>query len=125
MTLILTTSLQTNRVEVFDSGIAETARDFWRCNDSRNGMAIAHGFAQRDYVRYNVLAVQLKGPHVSADPSETDLNLIRNTDSSRFAHVSIRSIHSIIFVFSIIFIIYVFILALYPPVTCICMYMIK
>lgn len=49
--------LQTNRVEVFDSSIAKTTRDFWRCNDGRNGMTVAHGLAQRDYIWHNVLAI--------------------------------------------------------------------
>lgn len=55
--LRLIASLQTNRVEVFDSSIAEAARDFWRRNDGRNGMTVAHGLAQRDYIRHNVLTV--------------------------------------------------------------------
>lgn len=86
---MLITSFQTNRIEVFDARIAKTTRDFWRRNDGRNRMTVAHGLAQRNYVRDNVFAIQLKGPHVSADSSKTDLNFIRNTDSSCFAYVPI------------------------------------
>lgn len=81
--------LITNRVEIFDSSVAETACDFRRCDDRRNGMSVAHGLAHSDYVWNNVLAVQLKRPHVSADSTETDLNLIRNADSSGFTYVSV------------------------------------
>ncbi|EZA53002.1 hypothetical protein X777_07180 [Ooceraea biroi] len=81
---------RTYRVEVFDSSIAEAARDLRRCNNSRNGMTIAHGLAHGDYVRNNVLAVHLEGPHVSADPSKTDLDFVRNADSSSFTYVSGR-----------------------------------
>jgi len=53
-------------------------------------MTVAHGLAQGDDIRNNVLAVQLEGPHVAADSSETDLDLIRDANASSFACVSGR-----------------------------------
>jgi len=79
-----------HRVEVFDSGLAEAVRDLRCGDDSRNGMTIAHGLAQGDNIWNNVLAIQLEGPHMAADSSETDLDLIRDADASSFAHVSAK-----------------------------------
>jgi hypothetical protein len=56
-------------------------------------MTIAHGLAQGDNVRNNVLAIQLEGPHVATDSSETNLDLIRDTNASSFARVSERGVN--------------------------------
>lgn len=81
---------QTNRVEIFDAGVAKAPRDFWCCDDGRDRMTVAHGLAHRDYIWNDVFAVQLERPHVSADPSEANLHLIRDTDSTGFAYAPKR-----------------------------------
>lgn len=89
--LILPFFLRTNRIEVFDAGVAKTTRDFPRGDDGRDRMTVAHRFAHSDDVRNHVLAVHLKRPHVSADSPETDLDLIGDADASGLAHVSAES----------------------------------
>lgn len=80
----------THRVEVLDSGVAEAAGDFPRGDDGRDRISIAHRLPHGDNVRDDVLAVDLEGPHMSANPPETDLDLVGDADASGFARVSAR-----------------------------------
>lgn len=50
-------------------------------------MPVAHGLANGDYVRDDIFTLQLEGPPMSANPAESDLDLVSNANSTSIANV--------------------------------------
>lgn len=53
-------------------------------------MAVANGLPHSNNVRYKVLSLQLEGPKVRADTTETHLDFISNENAARLVNMPVE-----------------------------------